>query len=564
MDRRTILSAGLATLGAVGAAGPGRAEPIILSQGSKGAVDYAAPLAAIYAYMEQHRRDYGLPGLVLSVADGDGFAAVLSCGYSEPESRTPVDPGQLFQIGSISKSIAAIAAFRLHAAGRLDLDAPVARVLPDVPLPAEPTITFRHLLHHTAGLPDDAPLFPRSPDGRLWIGNPPGTAWSYSNLGYRMLGLAMARTESKTLEAVLREQVMAPLGMTNSVAAIVGADRARYAGGYSPYFIDRPFPRGGRLAPAQWVDMVEAAGCVAATAGDMSRYLAWLIAAGAGRGGALLSDADAKRFIEDSTPAPGWAPGARYANGLAIVKIKGRTLLHHTGGMTNFSSALHVDPAAGVGAFASTNMGGAGYRPRDITAQACALLAAARGGSAAGDAPATRPKIAKPSDYAGRYFAGGGRLLELAERDGGLVLIADGASGELEPAGDDQLLSRLPAFDRYVFAAERTDRQVRALWWGAIRFTRGAPAETAPIPPALAARSGRYVNDSPWLGLIEITARPDGLYLFGTRKLAALPDGSWRPQEDSPSPERIWFDAPIGGRMQRLSYSGVDFLREDS
>ena len=54
--------------------------------------------------------------------------------------------------------------------------------------------------------------------------------------------------------------------------------------------------------------------------------------------------------------------------------IEGRTLLHHTGGMVSFSSAMHVDPVARVGAFASTNSGGQEYRPRDVTAFACALL----------------------------------------------------------------------------------------------------------------------------------------------------------------------------------------------
>ena len=561
MDRRTLLSTSLAALALAGTARAATPAPTLLSSGGPG--KYAAALDGIQAYMEQHRRDYGLPGLVLSVADGEGFAAVLSCGSSELESHSQTDPGQLYQIGSISKSVAALAAFRLAEAGKFDLDAPVKRLLPDLPLPDQPVVTFRHLLHHTAGLPDDAPFFPRSPDGRLWIANPPGKEWSYSNLGYRMLGLAMSRATGRPVGEILEAQVLGPLGMTQSRGAIVAADRPRYAGGYSPYYTDRPYPQAGRLAQAQWVDMVEAAGCVASTAGDMTRYLAWLIAASNGKGGPLLSEASAKRFFEDSAPAPGWAEGARYANGLAIVQIKGRTLLHHTGGMTNFSSALHVDPKSGVGAFASTNVGGTGYRPRDITAHACALMTAARDGSAPSQPAPTRPRIGKPELFVGRYFGTDGRSFEIvAEGEGGLALKMGGGTDVLEPAGAGQVLSHLPGLDRYTLVAERGGDKVAALWWGPVRFAAGAEAPAPTIPAEFAARVGDYVNDSPWLGLMQVMARPDGLYLFGSRKLEALPDGSWRPADDSPSPERIWFDAPVAGRTQRLSYSGVDFVRQ--
>jgi hypothetical protein len=57
-------------------------------------------------------------------------------------------------------------------------------------------------------------------------------------------------------------------------------------------------------------------------------------------------------------------------------------------------------------------------------------------------------------------------------------------------------------------------------------------------------------------------ARPTGLFLW-TTPLTRLEDGSWRPGEDEWSPERIWFDVPINGRPQRMSYSGADFLRRD-
>ncbi len=351
----------------------------------------AAALRRIAAYADLHRRGYGLPGLTLVCIAPDGSAAHVRSGYADLDSRAPVQPDHLFQIGSISKSMVALCIHQLAAEGRLSLDDDIRTALPGVALPADPPISLARILEHSSGLPDNAPLFPRTPDGKLWSAFPPGSAWSYSNTGYDMLGKVVERLDSQPLAVSLKRRIFDRLGMDGARGEIIAADRRRYPLGYAPLDAAVDSRPGGALAPAAWVNVTFGAGCVAATTADMGKWLKFLAAAGQGRGAPLLSDAQARAYAAPGIAAPGWASGgARYGAGLAHVPVEGRTLLHHTGGMVSFSSSLHVDPAAGVGCFASTNSGAQDYRPRDLTAYACALLR-----SVAQPEPGLAPKPAR-------------------------------------------------------------------------------------------------------------------------------------------------------------------------
>jgi hypothetical protein len=310
------------------------------------------------------------------------------------------------------------------------------------------------------------------------------------------------------------------------------------------------------------VDVTFGAGCIAATAPQMSRYLGWVIGAAAGKGGPLLSDAGAARYLAPVIDAPDWALEARYANGLAIVQIDGRGLIHHTGGMIAYSSAFHVDGAAGVGAFASTNVGMTGYRPRDITAYACALMRWARDGGAEPKAPPLpQPDMPKAADLAGVFTAPDGETLTILATGNRLTLTAAGQTLALSPRGPDTFLAGQDRLSRFLLLAERQDGKVRSIWWGPVEYAADPSAPRRPVDPGLAALAGRYDNDDPWAGTVRIVARPTGLWADGVARLEPHPDGSWRFAGDPPPPERVVFDAPMGGRAFRFNASGTDYVR---
>jgi hypothetical protein len=352
--------------------------------------------------------------------------------------------------------------------------------------------------------------------------------------------------------------------MSATRPAILSRDRALYASPYGPLFIDRPHPRGGTLAPAPWVDVTHGAGSVASTGGDMALYLRWLLRAASGADAApLLSKAGAARYFAASADAPGWAKGARYGSGWAHVQVEGRPLLHHTGGMIGYSSSIHFDPAAGVGCFASSNVGGIEYRPRQITAYACLRLRAALAGETAPTPPPAPPQPEGMADYAGRYLDRAGAALVVAAREGGLSATLQGRALRLEPGATDAFILSDPADGALPLVFRRDGKTIVGAWWGGTEYRSAghAGAFALPTPPALQKLVGAYESDDPWRGSFHVVAQGPALTLEGLTPLTPLPDGGFRVGADDWSPERLYFDGEIGGVPTRATLSGADFLR---
>src|SRR5436853_223701 len=115
--------------------------------------------------------------------------------------------------------------------GKLDLHRPRREYLPwlEIDSSYEP-ITTHHLLSHTSGLPDDAPLNPRGPLPHLWVGFPPGSHYSYSNTGYQIVGLLLEKLDRKPLSDIL-DRIFLPLNMNATEPVITDAIRLRTAVG---------------------------------------------------------------------------------------------------------------------------------------------------------------------------------------------------------------------------------------------------------------------------------------------------------------------------------------------
>lgn len=516
-------------------------------------------IAAIRAVAEDHQRHFGLPGLTLGLSTPGGFSTVLDFGFANRDSRSPITPDTLFQIGSISKSMTATVIHQLAAEGRLRLNDRVGALLPVVHLPAGNTITVQHLLDHSAGLPDDAPLF--GPGG-LWTAYPPGAHWHYSNTGYDMLGKIAEKVAGKPLDRLLAERIFMPLGMRRSRGAIIGPDRMLYAQGYEAADLSVPFAMGAALAPAAWVDVTFGAGCVASTADDMLRWLRSLADAAQGRGGLGLNPQQARAFVSHYVASD--TPGMSYGNGLMRVGgPPGRSYLHHTGGMVSFSSSFHVDVATGIGAFASSNLSAfAEYRPRVVTRFAVDALAEALAGRPVPPAPALDTPLPNATDFIGRYAGPAGAFEVRAGTS--LTLIAGGRDAALQPWGDNRFRTLHPDFRRFTLQFERAGKAVTGVSWGPASYVReGSGAKLPKSDPGLQRFTGRYFNDSPWWGAATIVERGGKLWLGTEVALTRLGDNLWRVGEESWSPERASFADFSNGRPQTFIFSGEKFLRHD-
>ena len=177
----------------------------------------------------------GLTGSAWTLIDETGEVSIGVAGLQDTRSGSNFTPGTRFHVGSLTKSVLAIGVLRLATEGRIDLDAPALRYLPrlsfDNPWAGSSDVTVRHLLDHTSGLNDahmwhmfseranpDAPLITAFPDPKLQlrIRSQPGSRFSYSNMGYTLLGMIIELVVGDRYENYLDKYVLAPLSMHDS------------------------------------------------------------------------------------------------------------------------------------------------------------------------------------------------------------------------------------------------------------------------------------------------------------------------------------------------------------
>ena len=538
-----------------------------------GGVAPAAPaklhgaIAAISAYAETHCLTTGVPGLTVGLIAPGLPGHSLRLGHTDAAGARAVGPDTLFHVGSISKLMTATMIHQLAAEGRLALDGDVRAMLPGAAWPDGPKITLQQLLDHVSGLPGDAPLFPGE---KLWLGFTPGSHWLYSNTGYGLIGLIVERAEQAPLATVLHRRLFAPLGMTRSRGAILSVDRLAYAQGYEPARREALYMPGDPLAPASWTDVTFGAGSVASTADDMTRLMRSILGAATGKGGLGLPPTLASAFTtHDVATAGGDAHGVigamRYGNGLMHVTDGAKLpYLHHTGGMPSFTSSFHIDPASGVGAFASVPLGyPANYRPRLLTMFAAQALTAAAEGRKLPQPPSLAIPKADGKDYVGTYSGARGKLIFAGGADGFHIASADGRNGKMLAVGDDVFSSRHPAFASLPIMFARKDKKVVAVHYGGDTYVRdGATFDVPKSDPTLAPLGGRFENDSAWNLVAIVVERGGKLYMGGTDEMIRIADNLYRVGE-SWSPTRLRLADFVDGRPQSLFIDGDKLERRD-
>jgi CubicO group peptidase (beta-lactamase class C family) len=537
------------------------AQPVLAATaGAAPGAAYEEAVERIRAFAAEDLAAKGFPGMLIALVGPNGYSHSFGVGFADRDRRIPVRPDHLFQIGSISKSLTDLLLFALVDRGKLDLDSWVQALLPEYPLPPEP-ITVAQLVEHSSGLPNTLySPFGNLPGGRLWTGFPPGSRFSYCNLGYALLGRVAERASGMSLAHAMRNLVLKPIGMTAAQPVILSEHRERYATGYSRTREDIPWMPRAPLSPAAWLDFDNAGGSVAATGPDAIAYLRYIGTIARGKGGPIMSDALARRYGAPTIDAPEFGQGGRYGNGLASIELDGRACYRHTGGMTAFSSAFTLDKETGTGCLASVNVGGAGgYRPRELTEYAMALLIAAGAGQSL---PAVReptlPKaVEQPERFTGRWVSESGDLT-IAGRGGTLFVSAAGKERPLRQARKNGFFTDHPALAPYSLVFEGEEAPLLRI--GSRLYGRGKAPAIPRSPERLAALAGFYYNAGAWDPRQIVSVVGERVFMDSEALLEA-PDGSWRFVNPDLVPERLWFENMAGGRPQQLNVSGTRYDR---
>ncbi|MFJ6777691.1 serine hydrolase domain-containing protein [Streptomyces yangpuensis] len=361
------------------------------------------------------RAAHHVPGAVLAVF-ADGRIHELASGLLHRGTGVEATTDSVFQLGSMAKIYTATLVMQLVDSGRLDLDTPVAAILPEFSPAggargADKEITVRRLLSHTSGLTGDFTHDSGRGDDCLAayvraarnvaLDCPPGTAVSYSSVGYGLLGRIVEVVTGRTWDQALKERIVAPLGLTRTMTLPEEALAFRTAMGHVPGEGPDPEP-----APA-WDMMPRSAGPhgrVLAGAADVLRLAKMHLDGGATADGTQVLGARAvaamQRWEVDvpdrwTVSADGWGLG------WSLYDWNGVPGYGHDGSALGQYSYLRVVPGADVIVVLLTNGGGARHLYADLFRELLADLAEVR--MPPPFAPPVRPPAVDMTPLLGTY-----------------------------------------------------------------------------------------------------------------------------------------------------------------
>ncbi|MEZ5294274.1 MAG: serine hydrolase domain-containing protein [Vicinamibacterales bacterium] len=306
---------------------------------------FAGVASAIHAEMAQA----GIPGAAVAVVAGNQVVWTAGFGVANTETEAPVTPDTLFQIGSVTKTLTAAAILVAAAEGVVALDQPVATYVTGL-TPCVGTPTLAQLLSHTGGLIDEPDEFgPQGEDGlgayqRTWTGEycflPPGRAFSYSNSGFALAGLALQEADGTPFAEVMKARVLGPLGMTRTTFRPTEAMTRPLAVGHKKmadgtFEVVRPLANDARLWPA---------GTLYSSANEMARLVVALGNDGIVEGRQALPPGVGARMRRGQADVP--TNGEAYGQGLFLRPAQGR--YGHGGTMTGYAAQLTVRGQVGL------------------------------------------------------------------------------------------------------------------------------------------------------------------------------------------------------------------------
>jgi len=310
--------------------------------------------AQVKARLEQVANSYtannAFMGTVL-VTEGDRVLLDKGYGMAVLEWNIPNTPDTKFRLGSVTKQFTAALILLMQQEGKLNINDPVSKYLPDAPKAWE-KITLANLLGHTSGIPNFTSFKEFgawSASAHTWdeeyaffkdkpLDFEPGTKFSYSNSNYEVLGGILEKVSGKKYGDLLRERIFVPLGMNDSGLDSDELVLLKRAEGY------KPGPKGLTVARSESMSVPFSAGSIYSTTGDLLKWEHGLF------GGKVLS-ADSLKVM--TTPGLG-----RYGLGVMVHNVDGVNIVDHGGGIEGFNTNLMYVPEKRICVVVLANVNG--------------------------------------------------------------------------------------------------------------------------------------------------------------------------------------------------------------
>lgn len=320
------------------------------SMGMAQATDEAAVKTRLEQVANSYTANNAFMGTVL-VVEGDRVLLDKGYGKASLEWDIPNAPDVKFRLGSMTKQFTAALVLLLQQDGKLNIDDPVSKYMPDAPKTWE-KITLANLLGHTSGITNFTSIkefgawaaSAHTPEEELkfFADKPlefePGSKFSYSNSNYEVLGVVIEKVSGKKYGDLLRDRIFDPLGMKDTGLDADDLVLPRRAEGYMPG------PKGPVVARSESMSVPWAAGSIYSTTGDLLKWERGLF------GGKVLS-ADSLKLM--TTAGKG-----DYGLGVGVSKNGELTVIAHGGGIEGFNTNLMYVPEKKICVVVLANVNG--------------------------------------------------------------------------------------------------------------------------------------------------------------------------------------------------------------
>ena len=333
--------------------------------------------AVVDSIILKYARENHMPGIAYGLVMNGELIYTNYQGYTNLANKTSVVASSAFRIASMTKSFAAMGILILRDKGKLNLDDPASKYIPEMRQTKyittdAPAITIRDLMTHRAGFPEDNPYGDRQladTDAELMqlmkenpsFSNAPGLQYEYSNLGFALLGTIIKNVSGQSYQQFIDQNIFKPLGMNNTYWEYTKVPPQQLAHGYR--WIDGNWREESLLKDGSWGAM----GGLITTVEDFSKYMklhlqAWPIRDSKETGPLKRSSIrEMHQLWNFNTINPrlnnkNCAAATGYGYGLGITRdCKGNIYVAHSGGLPGFGSSWMIKPNYNIGIVIMSN-----------------------------------------------------------------------------------------------------------------------------------------------------------------------------------------------------------------
>lgn len=336
-----------------------------------------AILTEIEADAESARLKAKIPGMSIVIVHDQDVLLAKGFGYADLEKKIPADRQTVYRTGSVTKAFTALMLMQLRDAGKLHLDDPIEKHLPEFKIksrfPDARPATFRQVAAHYSGLPREPPMlheyqatdeFPSVEDQLKSLENsemllPAMTMYSYSNLGYNIMGLALSRVAKQPYDQYVATHILRPLGMNHSGFALTEQMKKHFAVGYKPAGPDGTHER------SSYPKHGLASGMLYSNVDDLANFLSLFFREGPRGGKQVLGSSSLLEMLipvavstdirrdEKGRPLSLWLAGSTI--GFSVNPFNGEQVNYKDGGTAGFSSIVYINYPRKLGMALLTN-----------------------------------------------------------------------------------------------------------------------------------------------------------------------------------------------------------------